>query len=192
ADAPGLLPDQHGARADRRPAGAGRGARRGPPGRRGARRRRARAARRRAGAVPPQDHPDAALGVLQRRRLHRAEVEGGRGDPAGAPGRAAAEPGGPRPGQGPLNGRGGRGAAAMSEPSTRPCPETGTGSWRARAAPWVAVLALTATLTALTTWQALVRYREFRTGWSWDLAYYNQWYWALLFGDGVLTVRPIA
>src|SRR5450759_1238078 len=24
-----------------------------------------------------------------------------------------------------------------------------------------------------------------------DRAYYNQWFWALTFGDGVLTVRPI-
>ena len=41
------------------------------------------------------------------------------------------------------------------------------------------VAALTAALTAVTTVQALRRYHELRTGWSWDLAYYNQWFWAL-------------
>src|SRR5262249_3806892 len=49
---------------------------------------------------------------------------------------------------------------------------------------------LTATMTALTTSQALTRYREMRSGWSWDLAYYNQWFWALTQGDGIITVRP--
>lgn len=57
---------------------------------------------------------------------------------------------------------------------------------------WVIVAALTAGLTALTTTQALQRYEDLRTGWSWDLAYYNQWYWALTQGDGVISVRPIS
>src|SRR5690348_4586099 len=57
---------------------------------------------------------------------------------------------------------------------------------------WMVVTCLTAALTAATTTQALRRYAEFRTGWSWDLAYYNQWYWALTRGDGVLSVRPVA
>lgn len=58
--------------------------------------------------------------------------------------------------------------------------------------PWLAVVALTATLTAVTTHQALARYKEFRSGWSWDLAYYNQWFWAMTRGDGMLTVRPVS
>src|SRR5204862_2010290 len=33
---------------------------------------------------------------------------------------------------------------------------------------------------------------DLRTGWSWDLAYYNQWFWALTRGDGILSVRPMA
>src|SRR5262249_48312497 len=56
---------------------------------------------------------------------------------------------------------------------------------------WPIIVLLTATLTALTSYQALRRYDELRSGWSWDLAYYNQWYWALTQGDGVLSVRPI-
>jgi len=59
-----------------------------------------------------------------------------------------------------------------------------------RLAPWLAVWSLALALSALTASRALERYREFRSGWSWDLAYYNQWYWALTFGDGVITVRP--
>ena len=38
---------------------------------------------------------------------------------------------------------------------------------------------LTATMTTVSTYQSLRRYEELRSGWSWDLAYYNQWYWAL-------------
>ena len=59
-------------------------------------------------------------------------------------------------------------------------------------APWLAVAGLTAALTAFTTVQALERYHDLRTGWSWDLAYYNQWYWSLTRGDGLLTVRPFS
>ena len=51
---------------------------------------------------------------------------------------------------------------------------------------------LTAALTAVTTVQALERYHELRTGWSWDLAYYNQWFWALTRSDGQISVRPVA
>jgi hypothetical protein len=36
---------------------------------------------------------------------------------------------------------------------------------------WLLVASLTAALTAVTTVQALRRYHELRTGWSWDLAY---------------------
>ena len=51
---------------------------------------------------------------------------------------------------------------------------------------------LTAAMTAVSTYQSLRRYEELRSGWSWDLAYYNQWYWALTQGDGTLTVRPVS
>lgn len=57
---------------------------------------------------------------------------------------------------------------------------------------WTLVLALTAVATAWSVSEALRRYDTFQTGWSWDLAYYNQWYWALTQGDGQLTVRPLA
>ncbi|MDR3617986.1 MAG: DUF2079 domain-containing protein [Paludisphaera borealis] len=61
-----------------------------------------------------------------------------------------------------------------------------------RVVSWMIVATLTAGLTAFTTVQALHRYHDLRTGWSWDLAYYNQWFWALTEGDGVLSVRPLA
>jgi uncharacterized membrane protein len=61
-----------------------------------------------------------------------------------------------------------------------------------RLVPWLAVATLTAALTALTVSQALVQYRALQSGWSWDVAYYNQWFWALTLGDGQITVRPIA
>jgi uncharacterized membrane protein len=55
---------------------------------------------------------------------------------------------------------------------------------------WLVVATLTVSLTAVTTVQALERYRSLQSGWSWDLAYYNQWFWALTRGDQVVTVRP--
>jgi hypothetical protein len=58
--------------------------------------------------------------------------------------------------------------------------------------PWLAVAALTLALTAISTQQALTRYDEFRSGFSWDLAYYNQWFWAITRGDGMVTVRPLS
>jgi hypothetical protein len=57
---------------------------------------------------------------------------------------------------------------------------------------WLAVVLLTSAMTTLSTYQSLRRYEELRSGWSWDLAYYNQWYWALTHGDGQLTVRPVS
>jgi hypothetical protein len=57
---------------------------------------------------------------------------------------------------------------------------------------WMLVASLTAALTAVTTVQALQRYQELRTGWSWDLAYYNQWFWSLTQSDGRISVRPAA
>src|SRR6266545_6280832 len=57
---------------------------------------------------------------------------------------------------------------------------------------WVAVIALTVMVTAISTRQSFTRYQEFRGGWSWDLAYYNQWFWAITRGPGVISVRPLA
>jgi hypothetical protein len=57
---------------------------------------------------------------------------------------------------------------------------------------WFVIAALTIALTAASTYQSLRRYEELRTGWSWDLAYYNQWFWALTQGDRTLTVRPVS
>ncbi len=57
---------------------------------------------------------------------------------------------------------------------------------------WLVVVMLTATLTSVSTYQSLRRYEELRSGWSWDLAYYNQWFWALTQGDGMLSVRPVS
>src|SRR5215467_10053707 len=57
---------------------------------------------------------------------------------------------------------------------------------------WLFVAILTAGATAVSTYQALARYQEFRSGWPWDLAYYNQWFWALTYGDREITVRPLA
>lgn len=61
-----------------------------------------------------------------------------------------------------------------------------------RSTAWLVLLVVTTTLTAMTTSEALRRYRAFETGWSWDLAYYNQWLWAITQGDGILSVRPMA
>ena len=57
---------------------------------------------------------------------------------------------------------------------------------------WFLIATLTAALTGISSYQAIRRYQEFRSGWSWDVAYYNQWFWSLTQGDGNLTVRPIA
>jgi Predicted membrane protein (DUF2079) len=58
--------------------------------------------------------------------------------------------------------------------------------------PWVVVWVLSAGLGAYNAREAIHRYREFRSGWSWDLAYYNQWCWAFTKGDGRISVRPAA
>jgi hypothetical protein len=47
-------------------------------------------------------------------------------------------------------------------------------------------------LIGLTTVQALHRYEAMHTGWSWDLAYYNQWFWALTHGFDKITVNPVS
>ena len=68
------------------------------------------------------------------------------------------------------------------EPVERPGP---------RAAGAIVAL-VTLAVIALTVHQAFERYRLLRSGWSWDLAFYNQWAWSLTKGDGVITVRPLA
>src|SRR5262249_44137522 len=108
--------------------------------------------------------------LLQRRRLRRAPDEDRRGGEAHPAGGAAAKPG--EPGFGPA------GLKPMS--SGRPLIS------------WTIVALMTAILTATTVVHVLEQYREFRSGWSWDLAYYNQWFWALTNGDGQLSVRPAA
>jgi hypothetical protein len=60
-----------------------------------------------------------------------------------------------------------------------------------RLTPWIAVWGLTLALTAVSTDQSLRRYRDFQSGWPWDLAYNNQWLWSMIYGDQKLTVRPI-
>jgi Predicted membrane protein (DUF2079) len=57
---------------------------------------------------------------------------------------------------------------------------------------WLVVALLTAVVTAFSTYQSLRRYDELRSGWSWDLAYYNQWFRAVMHGEGTVTVRPIS
>ncbi len=55
-----------------------------------------------------------------------------------------------------------------------------------------AVGLLTTFVTLITIYLSIKRYDEFKTGWSWDLAYYNQWFWCLTHRVGSITVRPIA
>jgi uncharacterized membrane protein len=57
---------------------------------------------------------------------------------------------------------------------------------------WLVVVALSAVLTAVTTYQSLRQYDELKSGWSWDLAYYNQWFWSLTHGAREVTVRPVS
>jgi hypothetical protein len=69
--------------------------------------------------------------------------------------------------------------------------QAGHGSSSSRRA-WLLIVILTAALTGISTFQSLRRYQALRSGWSWDLAYYNQWFWALTQGDGIVTVRPVS
>ncbi|MFO0953647.1 MAG: DUF2079 domain-containing protein [Isosphaeraceae bacterium] len=66
------------------------------------------------------------------------------------------------------------------------------GSRRGRFLTAAALLALTAAASAFSYKEVVRRYRTFQTGWAWDLAYYNQWYWALTLGDRTITVCPYA
>ncbi len=63
---------------------------------------------------------------------------------------------------------------------------------RALTLAWLAVAALTTVLIVGNAREAIRRYRALDSGWSWDLAYYNQWFWSLTQGDGLITVRPAA
>jgi len=63
---------------------------------------------------------------------------------------------------------------------------------QARGLAWSIVATATVFLTIHTAIQAVKQYDALQTGWSWDLAYYNQWFWALTQGDGVITVRPLS
>ncbi len=74
-----------------------------------------------------------------------------------------------------------------SDPLATDDPRPGTGL-----AAWLAVVTLTAAMTTVSTYQSLRRYEELRSGWSWDLAYYNQWCWAMTEGDGILSIRPVS
>src|SRR5271168_3167081 len=69
--------------------------------------------------------------------------------------------------------------------------QAGPGNASSRHA-WLLIVMVTAALTGISTFQSIRRYQELRSGWSWDLAYYNQWFWLLTHGEGTLTVRPIA
>ncbi|MFM7592869.1 MAG: hypothetical protein ACKO85_13865, partial [Isosphaeraceae bacterium] len=57
---------------------------------------------------------------------------------------------------------------------------------------WGIVWCLYVILTGVTCREAWRQYYALESGWSWDLAYYNQWFWAVCFGDETLSVRPIA
>ncbi len=57
---------------------------------------------------------------------------------------------------------------------------------------WLAIATLTTVLIVGNAREAIRRYRALDSGWSWDLAYYNQWFWSLTQGDGHISVRPVA
>ena len=161
---PALDPDQHGTRAVRRSGRPARGARLGPA--RGRRRSTSSSASRSTttgSAHHPARPPDAALGVLQRRGFRRAPDQGRRGSPAHPPGGTAQEPGQSRGRVPKLIGTAGSALA----PGIPPPPNAMTPN--RRLVSWLIVTCLTASLTSYTAVQALRRYHELRTGWSWDL-----------------------
>jgi len=82
-------------------------------------------------------------------------------------------------------------SSASSQVSTIASSPGSTQEWpSASLAAWLAIAVLTAALTAVSTAQALDRYERLESGWSWDLAYYNQWFWTLVHGGGRISVRP--
>jgi uncharacterized membrane protein len=60
-----------------------------------------------------------------------------------------------------------------------------------RLLPWLIVWTFACVLSVATSVRSIERYHAFASAWPWDLAYNNQWFWALLYGDSNLTVRPI-
>ncbi len=58
--------------------------------------------------------------------------------------------------------------------------------------PYFLIAAVYAFATSATIIDVFRRYDEFRLGWSWDLAYYNQWFWSTSHGIGTISVRPVA
>ncbi len=74
-----------------------------------------------------------------------------------------------------------------------PASDTALGSVEpASKKAWLWIAVLTGVVTVISAYQSLRQYESFQCGWSWDLAYYNQWYWALTHGDRTVTVRPIS
>jgi Predicted membrane protein (DUF2079) len=74
-----------------------------------------------------------------------------------------------------------------------PASDTAVGSVEpASLRAWLAIAVLTGVVTVISAYQSLRQYDSFQCGWSWDLAYYNQWYWALTRGDRTVTVRPVS
>jgi Predicted membrane protein (DUF2079) len=65
------------------------------------------------------------------------------------------------------------------------------GASMRRLAPWVIVWGMALALTIVSSRQSLERYRSFSSAWAWDLAYNNQWFWSLVKGDQLLSVRPM-
>jgi hypothetical protein len=59
-----------------------------------------------------------------------------------------------------------------------------------RLAPWLVVWVAALGLATWSSLQSLERYRGFQSAWAWDLAYNNQWVWALVKGEQVLSIRP--
>ena len=55
---------------------------------------------------------------------------------------------------------------------------------------WLLLATLTVVVTATAISRSFARYDAFRSGWSWDLAYYDQWFRALNSG-GEISVRPV-
>ncbi|MDX2037455.1 MAG: DUF2079 domain-containing protein [Isosphaeraceae bacterium] len=53
------------------------------------------------------------------------------------------------------------------------------------------LLAFTGAIAAVLVARVIDRYDAFASGWSWDLAYYNQWFWAATIGDGSISIRPV-
>ena len=68
---------------------------------------------------------------------------------------------------------------------------SGRDRWRDRLA-ILLVWGVAAVGAAGSIGESFTRYLELRSGWSWDLAYYNQWAWSFAKGDRTLTVRPFA